>query len=125
MVHIFVKLFHEGGWVLYPIFLVSIVVWYIGIGRIFRIRHYMKAWKRLRSALAKNAPAASLKGLHPAFVTLARKIQSSTQISKRQRACSEFMSVIIPKVDGGVSTIAACVVIAPLLGLLGTITRAK
>jgi biopolymer transport protein ExbD len=32
------------------------------------------------------------------------------------------MSVIIPRVDGNVSTIAACVVIAPLLGLLGTIT---
>jgi biopolymer transport protein ExbD len=121
MVHIFVKLFNEGGWVLYPIFLVSIVVWYIGIGKTVRIRHYMKAWKRVLSALAENTPVASLAGLHPAFVTLAKKLQSSAQISKRQRACSEFMSVILPRVDGGVSTIAACVVIAPLLGLFGTI----
>ena len=122
MVHIFVKLFNEGGWVLYPIFLVSIVVWYIGIGKAVRIRHYMKTWKRLLSALAENTPAASLTGMHPAFITLARKLQSDTQMSKRQRASSEFMSVILPRVEGGVSTIAACVVIAPLLGLLGTIT---
>jgi biopolymer transport protein ExbD len=122
MIHIFVKLFNEGGWVLYPIFLVSVIVWYIGIGKAVRMRSYWKAWKRLLSALHENAPEASLAGFNPAFATLARKLGGSPQISKRQRACSEFMSVILPRVEGGVSTIAACVVIAPLLGLLGTIT---
>jgi biopolymer transport protein ExbD len=122
MVHAFVKLFHEGGWVLYPIFLVSMIVWYIGIGRAVRLRHYLKEWKRLLAALKENAPDSSLMGLHPAFATLARKLRTTTQISKRQRACSEFMSVILPRVETNVSTIAACAVIAPLLGLLGTIT---
>ncbi len=122
MVHIFVKLLDEGGWVLYPIFLVSVIVWYIGIGRAVRIRSYLKGWKRLLSGLHDNAPDAFLTGFNPAFTTLARKLRSSAQKSKRQRACSEFMSVILPRVESGVSTIAACAVIAPLLGLLGTIT---
>jgi biopolymer transport protein ExbD len=122
MVHIFVKLFNEGGWVLYPIFLVSVIVWYIGIGKAVRIRHYFKEWNHLLLALKENSPAPSLAGMHPAFIKLAGKLRSSAEISKRQRACSEFMSVILPRVEGGVSTIAACVVIAPLLGLLGTIT---
>lgn len=122
MVHAFVKLFNEGGWVLYPIFLISVIVWYLGIGKSIRIRHYMKARDRLLSALAANAPAASLAGLPSAFKALAVKLRSSGKTSIRQRACSEFMSVVIPKVEGNVSTIAACAVIGPLLGLLGTIT---
>jgi biopolymer transport protein ExbD len=122
MVNAFVKLFNEGGWVLYPIFLVSIIVWYLGIGRAFRMRYYSKAWERLLSALKENKQEASLAGLHPAFATLARKLQRTAEVNKRQRACSEFMSVILPKIEHNISTIAACAVIAPLLGLLGTIT---
>jgi|WetSurMetagenome_2_1015567.scaffolds.fasta_scaffold195261_2 biopolymer transport protein ExbD len=122
MVHVFVKLLNEGGWVLYPIFLVSVIVWYIGIGKAFRFRHYEKAWERLLCALHENGGESSLIGLHPAFTTLATKLRSTVEISKRQRAASEFMSVVLPRIEGGVSTIAACVVIAPLLGLLGTIT---
>jgi biopolymer transport protein ExbD len=122
MVHAFVKLFNEGGWVLYPIFLVSVIVWYIGIGKAVRIRHYARAWQRLLAALAANAPAASFAGLHPAFNALAVKLRSNRKTGIRQRACSEFMSVVIPRVEGNVSTIAACAVIGPLLGLMGTIT---
>ncbi|MBN1577862.1 MAG: biopolymer transporter ExbD [Chitinispirillaceae bacterium] len=122
MVHAFVKLFNEGGWVLYPIFLVSVIVWYIGIGKAVRLRSCFKARRRLLSALAGNTPAASLAGLPPPFKTLAVKLTSSRKKSMRQRACSEFMGVVIPQVQSGVSTIAACAVIAPLLGLLGTIT---
>jgi len=122
MVHAFVKLFNEGGWVLYPIFLVSVIVWYLGIGKAFRLRRYGKARERLLSALAGNAPVASLAGAPPAFSTLAAKLQSSPKKSKRQWACTEFMNAVLPRIEGGVSTIAACAVIAPLLGLLGTIT---
>lgn len=122
MVHAFVKLFNEGGWVLYPIFLVSVIVWYIGIGKAVRFRRYVKARERLLSALAGNTPVASLAGAPPAFSTLAAKLQSSPKKSKRQWACTEFMNAVLPRIEGGVSTIAACAVIAPLLGLLGTIT---
>jgi biopolymer transport protein ExbB len=122
MVHAFVKLFNEGGWVLYPIFLVSIIIWYIGIGKAVSLRRYLKVRERLVSALAQNAPAASLIGLPPAFATLARKLRNSRQKSKRHWACTEFMSAMIPRIEGGVSTVAACAIISPLLGLLGTIT---
>jgi biopolymer transport protein ExbD len=122
MVHAFVKLFNEGGWVLYPIFLVSVIVWYIGVGKAVRLRRYLKARRRLHSVLAQNEPNASLTGLPSAFATLARKLMSSREKSKRQWACTEFMSAMIPRIESGVSTIAACAVIAPLLGLLGTIT---
>ena len=122
MIHAFVKLFHEGGWIIYPIFLVSVMVWYIGIGKIVRLRRYFKARLRFLSALDENAPKASLAGLPSEFNTLAVKLQSSRKKSIRQRACTEFMSAVIPRVQSGVSTISACVVMAPLLGLLGTIS---
>jgi biopolymer transport protein ExbD len=72
--------------------------------------------------LAENEPDSVLKGTNPAFLALGKKMRASTKVSKRQRACSEFMSVILPKVEDGVSSIATCAVIAPLLGLLGTIS---
>jgi biopolymer transport protein ExbD len=122
MVHAFVKLFNEGGWVLYPIFLVSLIIWYIGIGKGFRIQRYMKAWERLHTVLTDNTAITSLTGLPSAFNELAIRLKSSRKTSIRQRACSEFMSIITPKVESGVSTIAACAVISPLLGLMGTIT---
>lgn len=122
MVHAFVKLFHEGGWVLYPIFLVLIMVWYIGIGKAVLLGRYGKARRLLLSGLAENKPAASLAGLPLAFRTLAAKLTSSRKKSIRQRACAEFMGAVVQQVQSGISTVAACAVIAPLLGLLGTIS---
>ncbi|MBN1131174.1 MAG: hypothetical protein JXA71_19445, partial [Chitinispirillaceae bacterium] len=112
MMYAFVKLFNEGGWVLYPIFLVSIIVWYLGIGKAVLFRSYSASWGRLVSALGRGASCA---GLPPAFAALAEKLAGSRRISTRQRACSEFMSVVTPRIEGGVSTIAACSVMAPLL----------
>jgi biopolymer transport protein ExbD len=122
MLYAFEKLFREGGWVIYPIFAASILVWYIGIGKAVRIGHYTKKWNRLMKAFQNNEPISSLKGMNPAFLSLYQKLHSSTKMSRRQRACSEFMSVILPKVEEGVSTIATLAVVAPLLGLAGTIS---
>jgi biopolymer transport protein ExbD len=122
VIHAFQKLFDEGGWVLYPIFLVSITVWYLGLGKVILVYNYTKAWKRLISVLDKKIPVASVTGLPEAFTTLVAKLQGSGKATIRQRACAEFMSVVVPGVERGVSTIAACTVGAPLLGLLGTIT---
>jgi len=122
MVHAFVKMFHEGGWIIYPIFIVSVMVWYIGIGKIFQIRSYSKAWRRLLSALSEKTSAASLAGLPKAYMTLAEKLKADKRKNMRKRACNEFINAVIPEVQSGISTISACVVIAPLLGLLGTIS---
>lgn len=122
MVHAFVKMFHEGGWIIYPIFFVSVMVWYIGIGKIIQIRSYSKAWQRLLSALSEKTSNASLTGLPKSYTTLAEKLKSYKKKSERTRACGEFINAVIPEVQNGISTISACVVVAPLLGLLGTIS---
>jgi biopolymer transport protein ExbD len=122
MVHAFVRMFQVGGWIIYPIFLVSVIVWYIGIGKIVRYRIYKKAWQRLFSSITQNKPVVSVAGLPPAFATLGTRLQSAGTGDQRQRACAEFMNKVFPEVQNGVSTISACIVIAPLLGLLGTIS---
>jgi biopolymer transport protein ExbD len=82
----------------------------------------MKARKRLLEALAANKPAASLKGSPAIFVEFAEKLASTHHRKSRMRACSEFMGSVISRVESGVSTIGMCAVVAPLLGLMGTIT---
>lgn len=122
MVHAFVRMFSEGGWIIYPIFGVLVIVWYIGIGKVVLIRRYRRAWKRLRGALEASGTV-SPAGLPQTFITLAVKFRAADGDRKRrQRACAEFMDAVVLEVQSGVSTISACVVIAPLLGLLGTIS---
>ena len=51
-----------------------------------------------------------------------RLLQPQLTTTKVERAFDELFIQIKPKLDHGFSTITACIVIAPLLGLLGTIS---
>lgn len=106
---------------LYPIFLVSVIVWYIGIGRTVRLRRFEAARKKVLAALDGNK-AVDVSDLAEPFGFLLERLQRSKSLISHQRACAQFMGKLMPLLDRGISTIAACVVIAPLLGLLGTIT---
>jgi biopolymer transport protein ExbD len=120
----FIKLFHEGGWVLYPIFAVSIVVWHIASGKLIRFLQLGKARKRMHAILTGNSgkPVPQRTG-NTSFDTLVQRLQrpriTAVQV---ERAFDEMLIEITPRLERGFSTITACIVMAPLLGLLGTIT---
>jgi biopolymer transport protein ExbD len=117
----FAKLFDEGGWVLYPIFFVSMIVWYIGIGRAVRLRRFESARKKLVNAI-KNGQSLDASRLVEPFGLLYTRLKSAKSRIKRDSVCAQFMAEATPLIERGVSTIAACIVVSPLLGLLGTIT---
>jgi biopolymer transport protein ExbD len=118
-----VKLFHEGGWVLYPIFAVSVVVWHIASGKLVRFLQLGKARKRMHAILTGPSGEGTPRTGNPAFDTLVKRLQKPaiTPVGI-ERAFDELLIEITPRLERGFSTITACVVMAPLLGLLGTIT---
>lgn len=116
----FVRLFREGGWVLYPIFAVSCCALYIVIDKLLQLRQLRSLHSHVFPLLASGANITDVDD--NMYLTLQRKlIASSGRTAFMQRSCNEFISELKPQLDRGISTLSACVVIAPLLGLLGTI----
>jgi biopolymer transport protein ExbD len=119
----FIKLFHEGGWVLFPIFAVSVIVWHIATGKLFRFIKLGKARKRVHAILTgPQAGGEPRTGYEPFDVLVTRLRRPGITPESVERAFDELLIEITPRLERGFSTISACVVMAPLLGLLGTIT---
>jgi biopolymer transport protein ExbD len=115
----FSSLFSEGGWVLYPIFLVSVFTWFIALGKLAQYRRIRKARKKFLSGLDKDDY--SIKTGSLIYDALLGDL-SRRKGGDAERSLSEFVSRISPRLGYGLSTMGACIVIAPLLGLLGTIS---
>jgi len=117
----FERLFDQGGWVVYPIYFVSVFAWYIVIGTAYRYRFVKLTRKRFFEALEGKVRKGGT-GMHT-FDNLLSKIKlQSANPQSVLHATDEFMANLVPKLNNGFSTISAIIVISPLLGLLGTIS---
>jgi len=125
VLNIFLRLFEEGGWVVVPIFLVSVVTWHIALGKLLHFARLRKSWRKAHSHLTAEISARSAKvetGYAPFdnFVECVERPEAtSVQV---ERLFDELLVEVSPKLNSGLSTISAIAVIAPLLGLLGTIS---
>jgi len=121
--HMFTDLFQEGGIALYPIFFVSVLGWYIGIRKYVYIKGMDRARRKFLEAARNNNFTGLQKTGNPIYDSLVREIRDVRRMSagRARQMYRAFLADIIPEVDSGFSTMAACVSIAPLLGLFGTI----
>jgi biopolymer transport protein ExbB len=113
----FLGIFDEGGWILWPIFSVSIVAWYVGILKFVHMHRLGRA--RTRLARAWQSGTRQVRTGNPAYDELAARVGSTT--GPAVNAAREFMAAVVPDLDRGFSTISTCASAAPLMGLLGTI----
>jgi biopolymer transport protein ExbB len=126
LTQIFLGIFREGGWVLWPIFGVSMIGWYIGLKKLLYLRKIKRARSMFTLTLSRRVPGEERKrltGLAP-YDELLRELRASSSFDSRRNELlfREFLGGVIPDLEQGFSTMAACVSIAPLLGLLGTIS---
>jgi biopolymer transport protein ExbD len=120
----FLKLLHEGGWVLFPIFGVAIVVWHIGVGKLMQLWWLRRARTRAcKLLMGSQGVSCTIRTGHSAFDAYVKRLSKPhTTPQQVDHAYNDLLIDIQPQFERGLSTIAAGVVIAPLLGLLGTIS---
>ncbi len=126
MLNMFLGIFREGGWILWPIFGVSIIAWYIGFGKMYLLKKIKRARAQFSKAFyspGREAMKRVSTGFAP-YDMLFYELQRTPQLIARRNeyVFREFLANVVPDLEYGFSTISACVSIAPLLGLLGTIS---
>jgi biopolymer transport protein ExbB len=121
---IFLSTFETGGWVLWPIFCVSVLSWYIGLGKLAYLWKLDRARKKFFSAMVLDVSGPDRKTGFPPYDFLLERLRPALHKNGKyaENAIKEFLAEVVPDFEHGLSTIAACVSIAPLLGLLGTIS---
>lgn len=120
----------KGGWLMIPIFVLSVIAVYIFFERYLLLRHFIKRnedfiMKMKESMLAGNSRAA---------INLCK--EEDTPMSRilikgivhKQLPANELRSVIesaanleVSSMEKGLSTLATCAGMAPMIGFLGTV----
>ena len=120
--NVFSSLFSEGGWVLYPIFCVSVFSWYIAAGKYSLYGRVRRARKRFLTSLEKSELGAGTG--YPLYDGLLAALsrRKDADADWTERSIEEFTGELLPQLNSGLSTMTVCIVIGPLLGLLGTIS---
>ena len=112
---------------MWPIFGVSIIGWCIGLHKLVYMNKIKRARLKFSLAAARqrsvNERAKGLTGL-ASYDELLSQLRASPNPDGRRRELlfREFLGGMLPDLEQGFSTMAACVSISPLLGLLGTIS---
>jgi biopolymer transport protein ExbB len=128
MLALFAEYLHDGGlWIMAPIFLVSVVVWFIGSGKLLQQRSFAVARRRFLAEcdrlLADPRTDCGWQTGRAEYNELGRHL---AQVVRAQRACPpglirEFLIQVMPDLNRGLNTMASWTAAAPLLGLLGTV----
>jgi biopolymer transport protein ExbB len=126
--HTFVSYFAKGGALMAPIFGVSLIAWWLGVEKLLFLRKFRLWRKRFLHQVdttisGQSAPTPI--GFKPYDELLDELWYCATQNCRR---CSwellfrEFMISAVPRLERGFTTMSAWISVAPLLGLLGTVS---
>ncbi len=125
--HIFVSYFSSGGELMIPIFLVSLVAWYLSLEKVNELNEFYRFRKRylrnVRSLLKGEKPKYDSVGYY-AYDLLLDEVKALKSGEKRNSEIlfKEFLISAVPDVRKRLTTISTWTSVAPLLGLLGTVT---
>ena len=121
---LFFEAFGKGGLVMWPILFVSVVIWYVGFGRLISVLHIRWARRRFLHGVAAFSSVGEVKlrtGADPynSFLAALPDIKQGRRSLKFYYR--ELLLSLVPDLDRGFNTMTAWIAVAPLLGLLGTV----
>jgi biopolymer transport protein ExbB len=126
--HILLSYFNKGGPLMWFIFGVSIVAWTLGVEKLFYLGKFRR-WRRrfLRQAVRviETGHARGEVGYRPydeLLAELGKCCRAETGRCSCTQVLREFLISTVPEVEKGFSTMSAWISVAPLLGLLGTVS---
>jgi len=123
---IFVQYFVDGGILMVPIFLVSLVAWYMSFERWGMTRRFTAARKKYLSQIEMvhrgiEAEPKTGDANYDLLLETVRDVRFKGKVGCGEVLFSEFLIAAIPALKLRLSTISCWASVAPLLGLLGTV----
>ena len=117
-------LFHQGGLIMWPIFGVSVVVWYLGLYKLYQLWCLDRARRSFVTRFQENGYKQKPYATGDShYDRLQGKLCSHEKITPGifRALFREFLLSVVPSTNYGLQTMAAWISVAPLLGLLGTV----
>jgi biopolymer transport protein ExbB len=125
MIRIFFQFIDRGGGlIMWSIFIVSVVIWALGIHKLFSLFSFRMARNRFYSIVKSLEFNKKNRTGSIAYDSLLNEMTQFPNIGKEHitNIFKEFLIVSVPHINRGSSVMTAWISIAPLLGLLGTVS---
>lgn len=119
-----IDIVYQGGWIMLPIMVISLLVWFLGLFKIYQLTRFCKAGKKFHFEFM------DIIGGKKQFKTgefhydyLAKRINSLEKPAQlpAKDLFEEFFIISGFFLNQGLGTMKVLISIAPLLGLLGTV----
>ena len=118
-----IEIISQGGWIMLPVVGVSLLVWFLGLFKIYQLISFYRARKVFRSELHNiikgRKQIKTGESCHDYLLT--RIYSSSEQAIHIKELLKEFSLVSGFFLNQGLCTMKVLISVAPLLGLLGTV----
>jgi biopolymer transport protein ExbB len=117
-----IEMIRVGGWVMYPLLLTCLWMWYLVVKKTIDLRFYMRGWKPAQVCI-DNAGKEGLKcALWQKRIMDGFLAERSENINLNDEILDSLKAGQLTFIQQEINTIAMLATIAPLLGLLGTVS---